>query len=128
MILAADCAEDNVQVVFVDSSMPNGGADPLMLTDIFDSHAHYDDPRFAGRRVCAFGQLPAKAAFRASWSCGVNVETTRFAQSLHTAMLLCMRRRGFHPLNLEDVPTDPVAALAPFFRDAKNRCRRGDRA
>ena len=23
-ILAADCAEDNVQVVFVDSSMPNG--------------------------------------------------------------------------------------------------------
>ena len=89
-----------------------------MLTDIFDSHAHYDDPRFAEDVYALLDSFP-QSGVSGVVSCGVNVETTRFAQALSHRYAFVYAAAGFHPLNLEDVPTDPIAALAPFFRDAK---------
>lgn len=89
-----------------------------MLHEIFDSHAHYDDARFAADVYALLDGFPASGVTGVV-SCGVNVETTRFAQALAKRYDFVYAAAGFHPLNLADVPDDPAAALEALLEDPK---------
>lgn len=90
----------------------------MSLTNIFDSHAHYDDERFAADLPALLEALP-EAGVSGVISCGVNVETTRFAQSLAQKYAYIYAAAGFHPLNLEDVPENAEAVLRELLSVSK---------
>lgn len=89
-----------------------------MLTNIFDSHAHYDDARFAEDLHTLLAQFPSHGVCGVL-SCGVNVETSRFALALAHQYNYMYAAAGFHPLNLEDVPADFEAVLKDLLADEK---------
>lgn len=90
----------------------------MSLTHIFDSHAHYDDGRFSEDLHELLELLPQKGVSGVI-SCGVNAETTRFAQALAQKYEYIYAAAGFHPLNLEDVPENPEAILRGLLTDPK---------
>lgn len=90
----------------------------MNLTHIFDSHAHYDDERFSEDVYDLLDALPEKGVSGVI-SCGVNVESTRFAQALAQKYDYIYAAAGFHPLNLEDVPENAETALRELLKDPK---------
>ena len=98
--------------------MNNIGLDSPHLMHIFDSHAHYDDERFSEDVYELLDALPEKGV-SGILSCGVNVESTRFAQALAQKYGYIYAAAGFHPLNLEDVPENAEAVLRDLLKDSK---------
>lgn len=90
----------------------------MSLTHIFDSHAHYDDARFSEDVYDLLDTLPEKGVSGVI-SCGVNVESTRFAQALAQKYDYIYAAAGFHPLNLEDVPENAETVLCELLKDPK---------
>lgn len=90
----------------------------MNLSNIFDSHAHYDDERFSADLPALLDALP-EAGVSGVISCGVNVETTRFAQSLAQKYAYIYAAAGFHPLNLEDAPENAEACLRKLLSAPK---------
>lgn len=90
----------------------------MNLTHIFDSHAHYDDERFSEDVYDLLDTLPEKGVSGVI-SCGVNVESTRFAQALAQKYKYIYAAAGFHPLNLEDVPEETEAVLRELLQAPK---------
>lgn len=90
----------------------------MSLTHIFDSHAHYDDERFSEDVCDLLDTLPEKGVSGVI-SCGVNVESTRFAQALAQKYDYIYAAAGFHPLNLEDVPENAETVLRELLKDPK---------
>lgn len=90
----------------------------MSLTHIFDSHAHYDDERFSEDLYELLDTLPEKGVSGVI-SCGVNVESTRFAQALAQKYGYIYAAAGFHPLNLEDVPENAESVLRDLLKDPK---------
>ena len=98
--------------------MSHIGFDSPHLMHIFDSHAHYDDERFSEDVYELLDALPEKGV-SGILSCGVNVESTRFAQALAQKYGYIYAAAGFHPLNLEDVPENAEAVLRDLLKDSK---------
>lgn len=90
----------------------------MSLTHIFDSHAHYDDARFSEDVYDLLDTLPEKGVSGVI-SCGVNAESTRFAQALAQKYDYIYAAAGFHPLNLEDVPENAETVLCELLKDPK---------
>lgn len=90
----------------------------MSLTHIFDSHAHYDDARFSEDVYDLLDTLPEKGVSGVI-SCGVNAESTRFAQALAQKYDYIYAAAGFHPLNLEDVPENAETVLRELLKDPK---------
>lgn len=90
----------------------------MSLTHIFDSHAHYDDERFSEDVYELLDSLPEKGVSGVI-SCGVNAESTRFAQALAQKYDYIYAAAGFHPLNLEDVPENAESVLRELLKDPK---------
>lgn len=90
----------------------------MSLTHIFDSHAHYDDERFSEDVYELLDALPEKGVSGVI-SCGVNAESTRFAQALAQKYDYIYAAAGFHPLNLEDVPENAESVLRELLKDPK---------
>lgn len=90
----------------------------MSLTHIFDSHAHYDDARFSEDVCDLLDTLPEKGVSGVI-SCGVNAESTRFAQALAQKYDYIYAAAGFHPLNLEDVPENAETVLRELLKDPK---------
>lgn len=90
----------------------------MSLTHIFDSHAHYDDERFSEDVYDLLDTLLEKGVSGVI-SCGVNVESTRFAQALAQKYDYIYAAAGFHPLNLEDVPENAETVLRELLKDPK---------
>lgn len=90
----------------------------MSLTHIFDSHAHYDDERFAEDVYELLDALPERGV-SGVLSCGVNVESTQFAQKLAREYNYIYAAAGFHPLNLEDVPENAEAVLRELLQVKK---------
>lgn len=90
----------------------------MSLTHIFDSHAHYDDERFSDDICDLLDSLPEKGVSGVI-SCGVNVESTQFAQALAQKYEYIYAAAGFHPLNLEDVPEDSETILRALLKMPK---------
>lgn len=88
------------------------------MTHIFDSHAHYDDERFSEDVYELLDALPEKGVSGVI-SCGVNAESTRFAQALAQKYKYIYAAAGFHPLNLEDVPENAESVLRELLKDPK---------
>ena len=88
------------------------------MTHIFDSHAHYDDARFSEDVYELLDTLPEKGVSGVI-SCGVNAESTRFAQALAQKYDYIYAAAGFHPLNLEDVPENAETVLRELLKDPK---------
>lgn len=88
------------------------------MTHIFDSHAHYDDARFSEDVYELLDALPEKGVSGVI-SCGVNAESTRFAQALAQKYDYIYAAAGFHPLNLEDVPENAETVLRELLKDPK---------
>lgn len=88
------------------------------MTHIFDSHAHYDDERFSEDVYELLDALPEKGV-SGIISCGVNVESTRFAQALAQKYSYIYAAAGFHPLNLEDVPDNTEQLLRELLKGPK---------
>lgn len=90
----------------------------MSLTHIFDSHAHYDDERFSEDVYELLDVLPEKGVSGVI-SCGVNTESTHFAQALAQKYAYIYAAAGFHPLNLEDVPEKTEAVLRELLKAPK---------
>ena len=90
----------------------------MSLTHIFDSHAHYDDARFSEDVYELLDVLPEKGVSGVI-SCGVNTESTHFAQALAQKYAYIYAAAGFHPLNLEDVPEKTEAVLRELLKAPK---------
>lgn len=88
------------------------------MTHIFDSHAHYDDERFSEDVYELLDALPEKGVSGVI-SCGVNAESTRFAQALAQKYGYIYAAAGFHPLNLEDVPENAETVLRELLKAPK---------
>lgn len=88
------------------------------MTHIFDSHAHYDDERFSEDVYELLDTLPEKGVSGVI-SCGVNAESTRFAQALAQKYDYIYAAAGFHPLNLEDVPENAETVLRELLKEPK---------
>lgn len=88
------------------------------MTHIFDSHAHYDDERFSEDVYDLLDALPEKGVSGVI-SCGVNVESSRFAQALAQKYDYIYAAAGFHSLNLEDVPENAEAVLRELLQAPK---------
>lgn len=88
------------------------------MTHIFDSHAHYDDERFSEDVYELLDTLPEKGVSGVI-SCGVNAESTRFAQALAQKYDYIYAAAGFHPLNLEDVPENVETVLRELLKAPK---------
>lgn len=88
------------------------------MTHIFDSHAHYDDERFSEDVYELLDTLPEKGVSGVI-SCGVNAESTRFAQALAQKYDYIYAAAGFHPLNLEDVPENAETVLRELLKAPK---------
>lgn len=90
----------------------------MSLHSIFDSHAHYDDERFAPDLHSLLEALPQRGVCGAV-SCGVNAETSAFAVCLAAQYPYIYAAAGFHPLNLADVPADLEATLSALLQAEK---------
>ncbi len=90
----------------------------MNLSNILDTHAHYDDERFSEDLPELLDTLP-EAGVSGVISCGVNAETSRFAQALAQQYGYIYAAAGFHPLNLEDVPENAEAVLRELLRNPR---------
>lgn len=90
----------------------------MSLSHIFDTHAHYDDEQFREDLSALLLSLPEKGVSGVI-SCGVDVESTRYAQSLSGIYNYIYAAAGFHPLNLEDVPNNAETVLRALLQAPK---------
>ncbi len=87
-------------------------------TNIFDSHAHYDDRWFDGDREALLAALPAQGV------CGivnnaVDLDAAARVIALAEAYPHCYAAVGFHPENLENMPPDYVDHIAALTAHPK---------
>lgn len=90
----------------------------MSLTNIFDSHAHYDDEAFCEDLPQLLQALP-EGGVTGVVCCGVNVETSQFAVRLSKEYPYIYAAAGFHPLNLQDAPTNVPLALDVLLAQQK---------
>lgn len=79
-----------------------------VYSGIFDSHAHYDDPKFDEDREEVISSLPSRGICGVI-NCGTNADTSRACLALAEKYDFFYAAAGIHP---EDI-TDDSAALLP---------------
>ena len=83
----------------------------MNYTNIFDAHAHYDDKWFDDDRFDLLESMPDKGV------CGivnnsVDLETSLKSISYAEKYSFMYATVGFHPENIDNVPTDYIESLA----------------
>lgn len=89
-----------------------------MYTNIFDTHAHYDDEAFDDDRESLILLLKDRGVVGIV-SCGCDIESTVANQNLSHSFDDFYFAAGFHPENLEDFSVEDLEKLEPFFADEK---------
>lgn len=89
-----------------------------MYTNIFDTHAHYDDEAFDDDRESLILSLKDRGVVGIV-SCGCDIASTVANQSLSHSFDDFYFAAGFHPENLEDFSVEDLEKLEPFFADEK---------
>lgn len=84
------------------------------MNNIFDAHAHYDDDWFDDDRHEILESLPQKGV------CGivnaaVDIKTAKIAQSFAQKYEYMYFTVGFHPENLQDMPSDYLDQIAQML-------------
>ena len=88
------------------------------MKNIFDAHAHYDDERFDGDREELLAALPEKGVC-AVMNNSVDLESAARAIGLAERYEHIYAAVGFHPENLENMPSDYLDRLAELSRHPK---------
>ncbi len=88
------------------------------MTNIFDSHAHYDDEQFDSDRAELLSSFPEKGVSGVI-SCGVNIQTSKFSIELSHKYDFIYSAVGFHPLNLEDYKDGDLDTIRTLAKDSK---------
>lgn len=88
------------------------------MTNIFDSHAHYDDEQFGPDRAELLSSFKEKG-ISGVISCGVNIETSNFSIDLSRKYDFIYSAVGFHPLNLEDYKDGDLDTIRKLAKDSK---------
>lgn len=89
-----------------------------MYTNIFDTHAHYDDEAFDDDRESLVLSLKDRGVVGIV-SCGCDIASTVANQNLSHSFDDFYFAAGFHPENLEDFSVEDLEKLEPFFADEK---------
>ena len=89
-----------------------------MYTNIFDTHAHYDDEAFDSDRESLISSLKDRGVVGIV-SCGCDISSTVANQNLSHSFDDFYFAAGFHPENLEDFSVEDLEKLEPFFADEK---------
>ena len=89
-----------------------------MYTNIFDTHAHYDDEAFDSDRESLILLLKDRGVVGIV-SCGCDIASTVANQNLSHSFDDFYFAAGFHPENLEDFSVEDLEKLEPFFADEK---------
>lgn len=89
-----------------------------MYTNIFDTHAHYDDEAFDDDRESLILSLKDRGVVGIV-SCGCDIASTVANQNLSHSFDNFYFAAGFHPENLEGFSVDDLEKLEPFFADEK---------
>lgn len=89
-----------------------------MYTNIFDTHAHYDDEAFDSDRESLISSLKDSGVVGIV-SCGCDISSTVANQNLSHSFDDFYFAAGFHPENLEDFSVEDLEKLEPFFADEK---------
>lgn len=89
-----------------------------MYTNIFDTHAHYDDEAFESDRDSLILSLKDRGVVGIV-SCGCDIASTVANQNLSHSFDDFYFAAGFHPENLEDFSVEDLEKLEPFFADEK---------
>ena len=89
-----------------------------MYTNIFDTHAHYDDEAFDDDRESLIMSLKDRGVVGIV-SCGCDIASTVANQNLSHSFDDFYFAAGFHPENLEDFSVEDLEKLEPFFADEK---------
>lgn len=89
-----------------------------MYTNIFDTHAHYDDEAFDSDRESLILSLKDRGVVGIV-SCGCDIASTVANQNLSHSFDDFYFAAGFHPENLEDYSVEDLEKLEPFFADEK---------
>lgn len=93
---------------------PLGGTDPRPSLALFDTHAHYDNPRFDSDRDALLRSLPAHGV-QYVLNPGCTLATSRQAVSYAQAYPFVYAAVGIHPENVDDgweSDLDAIRALA----------------
>ena len=89
-----------------------------MYTNIFDTHAHYDDEAFDDDRESLILSLKDRGVVGIV-SCGCDIASTVANQNLSHSFDDFYFAAGFHPENLEDFSVEDLEKLEPLFADEK---------
>ncbi len=77
----------------------------MKYSNIFDSHAHYDDPAFDADREQLLAALPGMGVGRVV-DCGASLESSRKASALAERYPYVYAAAGIHPEEAHDLPAD----------------------
>ena len=82
----------------------------MMLTGIFDYHAHYDDPKFDGDRAQVLARVH-EGGVEYIINAGADLETSRSSIRLAEEFPFVYAVVGVHPQDAQDAPEDYLARL-----------------
>lgn len=82
----------------------------MICSNIFDSHAHYDDPAFDGDRETFLAALPDMGIFHVV-DCGADLASSEKAAALAEKYPYFSFAAGIHPEEAHDLPTDWEARI-----------------
>lgn len=90
----------------------------MIYSNIFDTHAHYDDERFSKDSEELLSSFPDKGVSGVI-SCGVNDESSRANIELSEKYPFMYAAVGYHGLNTEDVTEDYLEILRNLLQNDK---------
>ena len=90
----------------------------MQYTNIFDSHAHYDDPAFDGDRKQLLAALPGMGICCVV-DCGADLASSRKASSLAAEYPYFYAAAGIHPEEAHDLPDDWAEQLKALLARPK---------
>lgn len=89
-----------------------------MYSNIFDTHAHYDDDKFDTDRESLLASMPEKGIDKIV-TCGCDIESTEFNRQLSHKYDFIYYAAGFHPENLENVKLSDIDIIEQLAYDEK---------
>lgn len=89
-----------------------------MYSNIFDTHAHYDDEQFEGDRNALLRELPQKG-ITAVVSCGCDPASSEKNRKLAADFPYFYFAAGFHPENLEAAAPADLQSIREIAKDKK---------
>lgn len=87
-------------------------------TNIFDSHAHYDDAWFDEDRMERLARMPEKGVCGIVNN-GIDIQTSKLAVSYAEQFSFMYAAAGYHPETIENVPKDYLQQLEPLVKHKK---------